>query len=126
MLLRGNTGTNWLRPSLADELLALGQPLDAAEYFRENRRWWAHHTCVRCRIREAPAAAFFNTIGATGQSGARFRREFAGPFTTRSLFEALAHPGKSAGDPGDGGGSLWRSLAQRQHVKVCSAGEFNR
>jgi homoserine O-acetyltransferase/O-succinyltransferase len=31
--LQGNTGANWLRPSLADELFALGQPLDAAEYF---------------------------------------------------------------------------------------------
>src|ERR1700756_1737555 len=35
LLLQGNTGTgaNWLRPSLADELLGPGQPLDAAEYF---------------------------------------------------------------------------------------------
>jgi homoserine O-acetyltransferase len=35
LLLQGNTGTgaNWLRPSLADELFAPGQPLDAAEYF---------------------------------------------------------------------------------------------
>src|SRR5882724_11617380 len=35
LLLQGNTGTgaNWLRPSLADELFAAGQPLDAAEYF---------------------------------------------------------------------------------------------
>jgi homoserine O-acetyltransferase len=35
LLLQGNTGTgaNWLRPSLADELFATGQPLDAAEYF---------------------------------------------------------------------------------------------
>ena len=35
LLLQGNTGTgaNWLRPTLADELLAPGQPLDAAEYF---------------------------------------------------------------------------------------------
>jgi homoserine O-acetyltransferase len=34
LLLQGNTGTgaNWLRPSLADELFATGQPLDAAEY----------------------------------------------------------------------------------------------
>ena len=31
--MRGNTGANWLRSSLADELFALGQPLDAAEYF---------------------------------------------------------------------------------------------
>src|SRR4051812_46914384 len=31
LLLQGNTGTaaNWLRPSLADELFAPGQPLDA-------------------------------------------------------------------------------------------------
>ena len=35
LLLQGNTGTgaNWLRPSLAGELFAPGQPLDAAEYF---------------------------------------------------------------------------------------------
>jgi homoserine O-acetyltransferase/O-succinyltransferase len=35
LLLQGNTGTgaNWLRPSLADELFAAGQPLDAAQYF---------------------------------------------------------------------------------------------
>jgi homoserine O-acetyltransferase len=35
LLLQGNTGTgaNWLRPSLADELFAPGQPLDTAEYF---------------------------------------------------------------------------------------------
>jgi homoserine O-acetyltransferase/O-succinyltransferase len=35
LLLQGNTGTgaNWLRPSLADELFAPGQPLDATEYF---------------------------------------------------------------------------------------------
>ena len=35
LLLQGNTGTgaNWLRPSLADELFARGQPLDAAEHF---------------------------------------------------------------------------------------------
>jgi homoserine O-acetyltransferase len=35
LLLQGNTGTgaNWLRSSLADELFAPGQPLDAAEYF---------------------------------------------------------------------------------------------
>jgi len=35
LLLQGNTGTgaNWLRPSLADELFGLGQPLDATEYF---------------------------------------------------------------------------------------------
>ena len=35
LLLQGNTGTgaNWFRPSLADELFAPGQPLDAAEYF---------------------------------------------------------------------------------------------
>ena len=35
LLLQGNTGTgaNWLRPSLADELFAPGQPLDAAAYF---------------------------------------------------------------------------------------------
>jgi homoserine O-acetyltransferase/O-succinyltransferase len=35
LLLQGNTGTgaNWLRPSLADELFAPGQPLDAAQYF---------------------------------------------------------------------------------------------
>ena len=35
LLLQGNTGTgaNWLRPSLADELFAPGEPLDAAEYF---------------------------------------------------------------------------------------------
>src|SRR5437899_2671386 len=35
LLLQGNTGTgaNWLRPGLADELFARGQPLDAAEYF---------------------------------------------------------------------------------------------
>src|ERR1700751_5064551 len=35
LLLQGNTGTgaNWLRPSIADELFAPGQPLDAAEYF---------------------------------------------------------------------------------------------
>jgi homoserine O-acetyltransferase/O-succinyltransferase len=34
LLLQGNTGTgaNWLRPSLADELFAPGQPLDAAKY----------------------------------------------------------------------------------------------
>src|SRR5262249_20053316 len=34
-LLQGKkgTGANWLRPSLADELFAPGQPLDAAEYF---------------------------------------------------------------------------------------------
>src|ERR1700680_4988806 len=33
-LLQGNTGTgaNWLRPSLADELFAPGQPLDATQY----------------------------------------------------------------------------------------------
>jgi homoserine O-acetyltransferase len=35
LLLQGNTGTgaNWLRSSLADELFAPGEPLDAAEYF---------------------------------------------------------------------------------------------
>jgi homoserine O-acetyltransferase/O-succinyltransferase len=35
LLLQGNTGTgaNWLRPSLAGELFALGQPLDATECF---------------------------------------------------------------------------------------------
>jgi homoserine O-acetyltransferase/O-succinyltransferase len=35
LLLQGNTGTgaNWLRPGLADELFARGQPLDASEYF---------------------------------------------------------------------------------------------
>jgi homoserine O-acetyltransferase len=35
LLLQGNTGTgaNWLRPSLADELFASAQPLNAAEYF---------------------------------------------------------------------------------------------
>jgi homoserine O-acetyltransferase/O-succinyltransferase len=35
LLLQGNTGTgaNWLRPSLADELFAAGQPLDAGKYF---------------------------------------------------------------------------------------------
>ncbi|MBV8337467.1 MAG: alpha/beta fold hydrolase [Alphaproteobacteria bacterium] len=35
LLLQANTGTgaNWLRPSLADELFAPGEPLDAAEYF---------------------------------------------------------------------------------------------
>ena len=35
LLLQGNTGTgaNWLRPSLADELFAPGQPLDATQYF---------------------------------------------------------------------------------------------
>jgi homoserine O-acetyltransferase len=35
LLLQGNTGTgaNWLRPRLADEFFAPGQPLDAAEYF---------------------------------------------------------------------------------------------
>lgn len=35
LLLQGNTGTgaNWLRPSLADELFAPGEPLDAREYF---------------------------------------------------------------------------------------------
>src|SRR5215470_19594220 len=35
LLLQGNTGTgaNWLRPSLADELFAPSQPLDATEYF---------------------------------------------------------------------------------------------
>ena len=35
LLLQGNTGTgaNWLRPSLADELFAPGQPIDAREYF---------------------------------------------------------------------------------------------
>jgi homoserine O-acetyltransferase/O-succinyltransferase len=35
LLLQGNTGTgaNWLRPALADELFAPGQPLDVAEYF---------------------------------------------------------------------------------------------
>ena len=35
LLLQGNTGTgaNWLRPSLADELFAPEQPLDATEYF---------------------------------------------------------------------------------------------
>jgi homoserine O-acetyltransferase len=35
LLLQGNTGTgeNWLRPTLADELYGLGQPLDAREYF---------------------------------------------------------------------------------------------
>ena len=34
LLLQGNTGTgaNWLRPSLADELFAAGQPLDAAQH----------------------------------------------------------------------------------------------
>ena len=34
LLLQGNTGTgaNWLRPSLADELFAAGQPLDASQY----------------------------------------------------------------------------------------------
>src|SRR5438132_13968268 len=34
LLLQGNTGTgaNWLRPSLADELFAPGQPLDAAQH----------------------------------------------------------------------------------------------
>jgi len=34
LLLQGNTGTgaNWLRSSLADELFAPGQPLDAAQY----------------------------------------------------------------------------------------------
>src|SRR6202047_3825108 len=35
LLLQGNTGTgeNWLRPSLADELFGVGQPLDAHNYF---------------------------------------------------------------------------------------------
>ena len=35
LLLQGNTGTgaNWLRPSLAEELFAPGQPLDASEHF---------------------------------------------------------------------------------------------
>ena len=35
VLLHGTSGTseNWLMPSLADELFAKGQPLDAAEYF---------------------------------------------------------------------------------------------
>ena len=35
LLLQGNTGTgaNWLRPSLAAELFAPGQPLDATQYF---------------------------------------------------------------------------------------------
>jgi homoserine O-acetyltransferase len=35
LLLQGNTGTgaNWLRPSLADELFKLGEPLDASRYF---------------------------------------------------------------------------------------------
>jgi homoserine O-acetyltransferase/O-succinyltransferase len=35
LLLQGNTGTgaNWLRPSLADELFAPGQPLNATKYF---------------------------------------------------------------------------------------------
>jgi homoserine O-acetyltransferase len=35
LLLQGNTGTgdNWFRPSLADELFAPGQPLDARNYF---------------------------------------------------------------------------------------------
>jgi homoserine O-acetyltransferase len=35
LLLQGNTGTggNWLRPTLADELFAPGQPLDAAKHF---------------------------------------------------------------------------------------------
>jgi homoserine O-acetyltransferase/O-succinyltransferase len=35
LLLQGNTGTgaNWLRSTLADELFAPGQPLDAAKYF---------------------------------------------------------------------------------------------
>src|SRR3954452_20166839 len=30
-LLQGKTGTNWLRPSLADELFPLGQPLSTAK-----------------------------------------------------------------------------------------------
>src|SRR4029077_1289212 len=35
LLLQGNTGTgdNWFRPSLADELFAPGQPLDARQYY---------------------------------------------------------------------------------------------
>src|SRR5580700_57105 len=35
LLLQGNTGTgdNWFRPTLADELFKVGQPLDAAKYF---------------------------------------------------------------------------------------------
>jgi homoserine O-acetyltransferase/O-succinyltransferase len=35
LLLQGNTGTgaNWLGSTLADELFASGQPLDAADYF---------------------------------------------------------------------------------------------
>src|SRR5712692_9640091 len=35
LLLQGNTGTgaNWLRPSLADELFAAGEPLDARHHF---------------------------------------------------------------------------------------------
>ncbi len=35
LLLQGNTGTgaNWLRPELADELFAPGEPLDARHYF---------------------------------------------------------------------------------------------
>jgi homoserine O-acetyltransferase len=35
LLLQGNTGTgaNWLRPSLADELFKVGQPLDVGRYF---------------------------------------------------------------------------------------------
>jgi homoserine O-acetyltransferase/O-succinyltransferase len=35
LLLQGNTGTgaNWLRPSLADELFEVGQPLDLAGYY---------------------------------------------------------------------------------------------
>lgn len=35
LLLQGNTGTgaNWLRPSLADELFKVGEPLDASRYF---------------------------------------------------------------------------------------------
>ena len=32
-MLQGTAGTNWLRPNIADEFFALGQPLDAAEYF---------------------------------------------------------------------------------------------
>src|SRR5262249_17999031 len=35
LLLQGNTGTaaNWLRPSLGDELFAVGQPFDAEQNF---------------------------------------------------------------------------------------------
>ena len=53
-LFQGNTGANWLRPSLADELFALGQPRPFpgnADKTRLSIRTW------QCPCSEVPARA---------------------------------------------------------------------